>query len=145
MALVIDKIDYCLPEAPYSYNESCPEDWWKRSEHIEYANHSFSKDDDSQSKEEKEFLRLSKTWKEQTNGYSSVGSMVMHPAYLEIISYGEKMIPFILKDLQNKPSHWFIALKTLAKTSPVKPEDAGNIKKMTEAWIAWGYANGKLS
>jgi hypothetical protein len=70
----------------------------------------------------------------------------MHPAYLEIISHGEKMIPFILKDLQQKPSHWFIALKTLAKNcSPVKPEDAGNIKKMTEAWLAWGRANGKLS
>ena len=72
--------------------------------------------------------------------------MVMHPAYLEIISNGEKMIPYILKDLQEKPSHWFIALKTLAKNySPVKLEDAGNIKKMTEAWIAWGKANGKLS
>ncbi len=94
---------------------------------------------------EMNFHRLSQKWKAETGGYSSVSSMVMHPAYLEIISHGEKMIPFILKDLQEKPSHWFIALKTLAKTSPVKPEDAGNIKKMTEAWLAWGNANGKLS
>jgi hypothetical protein len=91
------------------------------------------------------FEALSKRWKTETSGYSSVGSMVMHPAYLEIISYGDKMIPFILNDLQSKPGHWFIALKTLAKYSPVKPEDAGNIKKMTEAWIEWGRANGKLS
>lgn len=94
---------------------------------------------------EKVFDRLAKRWKEETSGYSSVAGMVMHPAYLEVISYGEQMIPLILKDLQIKPSHWFIALKTLAKTSPVRPEDAGNIKKMTEAWIAWGKANGKLS
>jgi hypothetical protein len=91
------------------------------------------------------FDRLAKQWKEQTSGYSSVGTMVMHPAYLQIISHGEKMIPFILKDLEAKPSHWFIALKILAKNfSPVRPEDAGNIKKMTEAWLAWGKANGKL-
>jgi len=95
---------------------------------------------------EMNFNRLSKKWKAETSGYYSVASMVMHPAYLEIISHGEKMIPFILKDLQQKPSHWFIALKTLAKNySPVKPEDAGNIKKMTEAWLAWGRANGNLS
>jgi hypothetical protein len=94
---------------------------------------------------EKRFKELAKKWKEETGGYSSVSSMVMHPAYLEIISHGQEMIPFILKDLQEKPSHWFIALKTLARTSPVKPEDAGNIKKMTEAWLVWGKGNGKLS
>ena len=94
---------------------------------------------------EVKFKELAKKWKAETSGFSSVGSMVMHPAYLEIISHGEEMIPYILKDLQEKPSHWFIALKTLARTSPVKPEDAGNIKKMTEAWLAWGRANGKLS
>ncbi len=94
---------------------------------------------------EKRFNKLAKKWKLETSGYYSVSSMTMHPAYLEIISHGDKMIPFILKDLQEKPNHWFIALKTLAQTSPVKPEDAGNIKKMTEAWLAWGKANGKLS
>ncbi len=90
------------------------------------------------------FNRLAKKWKDETSGYSSVTSIVMHPAYLEIISRGEEMIPFILRDLAVKPSHWFIALKTLAKTSPVKVEDAGNIRKMSEAWLAWGRENGKL-
>jgi hypothetical protein len=103
-------------------------------------------EDSELSKLEMTFNRLSEAWKQQTSGYTSVASMVMHPAYLEIISYGEQMIPYILKDLQQKPSHWFIALKTLNKNhSPVNPEDAGNIKKMTAAWIAWGKANGKLS
>lgn len=92
----------------------------------------------------KKFDELAAKWKTETGGLSSVASMVMHPAYLEIISHGEKMIPFILLDLQHKPSHWFIALKTLANCSPVKPEDAGNMKKMTEAWLAWGRENGFL-
>jgi hypothetical protein len=144
MALVADRIDYY--EVPAPYVEKCPEDWWKRGETFEYTDHSFSNADESPSQPEKDFNRLAKKWKNETSGYSSAASMVMHPAYLEIISYGEKMIPYILKDLQQKPSHWFIALKTLAKNySPVKPEDAGNIKKMTEAWIEWGRKNGKLS
>jgi len=142
MPFIADRIQY--PEAHPRYYESCPQDCWKRGGGIEYDEHAFPQNEDSESQLEKEFLKLAKTWKEQTGGSSSVTSMVMHPAYLEIISYGEKMIPFILKDLQNKPSHWFIALRTLARSSPVKPEDAGNIKKMTEAWLTWGRENGKL-
>lgn len=59
---------------------------------------------------EEKFNQLAERWKQETNGCSLVRSMAMHPAYLEIIRCGEKMIPFILKDLQVKPSHWFIAL-----------------------------------
>jgi len=95
---------------------------------------------------ETEFDRLATAWKAVARGpQSSVSRIVTHPAYLEIISYGEKVIPFILRDLQKEPNHWFIALKILAKQfSPVKPEDAGNIKKMTEAWLEWGRKNGNI-
>ncbi len=143
MALVADRIEY-NHQPSIAYYESCPEDWWKRSESIEDTCHSFPQADEAQSDLETEFNALAKKWKAQTGAASSVTSLVMNPAYLEIISRGEKMIPFILKDLKNKPSHWFIALRILARTSPVKPEDAGNIKKMTEAWLAWGKENGKL-
>ena len=144
MPLIADRIEYDY-QPSIAYYESCPEDWWKRGETIEYSCHSFSQADDSQSALEKDFNALAKKWKDQTRASSSVTSMVMNPAYLEIISRGEKVIPLILKDLKNSPSHWFIALRILARASPVKPEDAGNIKKMTEAWLAWGRENGKLS
>jgi hypothetical protein len=150
MALVADRIEYnhqplWAEKDSIKYYEPCPEDWWKRGENIEYNCHSFSQADEVQSDLEKEFNKLATTWKAQTKGASSLTGMVMSPAYLEIISYGEKMIPFILKDLKNSPSHWFIALRILARTSPVRPEDAGNIKKMSEAWISWGRENGMLT
>lgn len=122
-----------------------PKDWLKRGDSIAYAEQPTLKTKAEQFDLETRFKALAEAWRRETSGYSSVASMVMHPAYLEIISQGEKMIPFILRELQSRPGHWFIALKTLAKTSPVKPEDAGNIKKMTEAWLAWGKANGKLA
>lgn len=144
MPITLEPIDSCTLRAPYEYVDSHPEEWWKRADEIDYDAPLSSTGENAQSKLKKEFLRLARLWKEQTSAASSVASMVMHPAYLEIISYGDKVIPFILEDLRDKPSHWFIALRILAKTSPVAPEDAGNIKKMTEAWLAWGKANGKL-
>ncbi|MGA2684038.1 MAG: hypothetical protein ABSF51_03195 [Verrucomicrobiota bacterium] len=145
MAIDIDIHDNCLTPAPYYYADTRPEDWWRHPETIGYDESSSQEPEKFRSDVEDQFKALAKKWKSETNGYSSVASMVMHPAYLEIISHGEKMIPFILRDLQVKPNHWFIALKALAKNySPVKPEDAGNIKKMTEAWIAWGRENGYL-
>lgn len=100
---------------------------------------------DARAELESTFNLLAKKWKDETSAYSSVGRMIMHPAYLEIISHGEKMIPYILRDLEQRRGHWFVALKILAKGSPVKSEDAGNIQKMTEAWLAWGREHGKLS
>jgi hypothetical protein len=150
MPLIADRIEYnhqpfWAEKDSIKYYESCPEDWWKRGENIEYSCHSFPQADEAQSNLEREFNKLATTWKAQTKGASSLSGMVMSPAYLEIIGYGEKMIPFILKDLKNSPNHWFIALRILARTSPVRPEDAGNIKKMSEAWISWGRENGMLT
>jgi hypothetical protein len=95
---------------------------------------------------EEQFNQLSAQWKSAIGPQSTTTGIVNHPAYLEIIRLGDGVIPFILRDLQRKPNHWFIALKTLTHDfSPVKPEDAGNIKKMTEAWLKWGKDNGKLA
>ncbi len=96
---------------------------------------------------EKDFNRLAAAWKADSKGpQSSLSRIVTHPAYLEIISRGEQMIPFILRDLEREPHFWFTALRILAKQfSPVKAKDVGNIKKMTEAWLEWGRNNGKIS
>jgi hypothetical protein len=92
------------------------------------------------------FNGLAKKWKDETKGQSSVSRIVMHPSYLSIIGLGKEALPMILKDLKNEPNHWFTALRAISKveSSPVRPEDAGNIKKMTEAWLRWGKDNGYL-
>src|SRR2546425_7121364 len=136
MELVFGSIDDCRDIDP-KYEFCADPDSWKKD--ISYHEHDKEKEnfEEQDSSLENEFNRLSELWKSVAAGpQSSVSRIVTHPAYLEIISKGEKMIPFILRDLQKEPNHWFIALKILAKQfSPVKPEDAGNIKKMTEAWL----------
>lgn len=122
-------------------------DWWKEERGIEYPGPSEAKTDSRDQFLEREFSRLSKLWKDAANSpQSSLSRIIGHPAYLEIISYGEEMIPYVLRDLQKEPNHWFIALKAMTKNfSPVKPEDAGNMKKMTDAWLEWGHKkHGKI-
>jgi hypothetical protein len=91
-----------------------------------------------------QFNTLAQRWKKETLAQSSVASITMHPAYLDIIGMGREALPLILGDLQKETNHWFIALRAIAKVSPVKPEEAGNLKKMRDAWLKWGKENGFL-
>jgi len=93
---------------------------------------------------ERDFGNLSKQWKRDTKLQSSVSAIVMHPAYLDIIGMGRAAVPFILRDLRKENSHWFTALRAITKAAPVNPADAGNLKRMRDAWLKWGKANGYL-
>jgi hypothetical protein len=68
----------------------------------------------------------------------------MHPAYQQIIGIGPDAIPLILQELERKPGHWFWALKSITGEDPVLPEHRGQIAKMTESWLSWGYEKGHL-
>lgn len=92
----------------------------------------------------KEFLRLSKEWKESTNLISDWSRIVYHPSYQKIIGLGPEAIPFILKEMQDNGGQWFWALEALARENPIIDADAGKIKKMTEAWINWGIEKGYI-
>jgi hypothetical protein len=100
--------------------------------------------------DEKIFNGLAKIWKEETKAQSSVSRIVMHPSYLRIIGMGKEIIPYILKDLQKSPSpsYWFSALNALVEEPlvkpEIKPEYAGNMIKIADVWIEWGFNNGLL-
>ena len=92
-----------------------------------------------------EFSDLVAKWREETKLSSSTTEIVMHPAYQRIIGLGPKVIPLVLRDLQVNSGHWFWALISLTGENPVKAEDAGRVKKMTQAWLEWGKAKGLIS
>lgn len=73
---------------------------------------------------------------------SSSTEKVMHPAYQRIIGLGPAVIPLVLRDLEQQGGHWFWALRALTGENPVKPEDAGQVRKMTESWLEWGRQRG---
>ena len=90
------------------------------------------------------FGRLAEKWKDETQGVSSITAKSVHPAYQAIIAMGPIVIPYIFEELERKTDHWFWALKYLCKANPVRPEDAGNVPRMREAWLNWGIENGYL-
>jgi hypothetical protein len=90
------------------------------------------------------FEALAERWREDTAVMSSVTQMSMHPAYQRIIGMGPKVVPLILRELEREPDHWFWALTFITGEDPVPPEDAGDIRRMTEAWLRLGRQRGLL-
>jgi hypothetical protein len=90
------------------------------------------------------FQTLAEQWKAATAFLSSTTAMVSHPAYRAIIELGPAVVPFILRDLEREPAHWFEALKAITGEDPVPREDWGKIPAMRAAWLAWGRNRGLL-
>lgn len=90
---------------------------------------------------EKEFRHHAEKWNQETAHISSATELVLHPSYQRIIGLGPAVLPLIFQDLVKEPKDWFWALTAITGASPVKPEDAGIMRKMTHAWLQWGLEN----
>jgi hypothetical protein len=90
----------------------------------------------------KRFAELAARWRRDTLYSSRVKDMTDHPGYREIVAMGERAVPLILADLEKEADHWFVALYRITGLNPIPKEDAGKIKKMAAAWIAWGREQG---
>ncbi len=88
------------------------------------------------------FAELSTKWKKETGHLSNVTKKCTHPAYQQIIGMGPDAVLLILKDLKESKADWFWALTAITGENPISEEIAGNIKKMTEAWLQWGRMRG---
>ena len=91
------------------------------------------------------FRKLVEWWRSETGLLSSIEDKVLHPAYQQIIGMGPEAIPLILRELQRSPGHWFWALNAITRDDPIDSKDAGNVRKMTEAWLKWGEERGYVS
>jgi hypothetical protein len=91
---------------------------------------------------EQRFRRLEAAWEAETAFLSDAHRIIEHPAFQEIISLGEAVVPLMLADLEKGPRLWIWALPRITGASPVPPSDAGNIRKMGEAWLRWGREKG---
>jgi hypothetical protein len=83
------------------------------------------------------FFRLTTAWKDATRFTSSYNQLLANPSYLELIAMGQKVLPYIFKEMQKEPDHWFLALHVLTSVNPVKPENMGNVAEMTKDWLEW--------
>lgn len=92
-----------------------------------------------------ELDRLATEWRTHRGASSFSSRAVMHPAYQRIIGKGFSAVPFLLRQLQSAPDHWFWALMKITGEDPVPPEDAGDVAAMAQAWIEWGKRRGFVS
>jgi hypothetical protein len=91
---------------------------------------------------EQKFQRLAAIWRVETGYLSSPTAMVNHPAYQEIIGLRPAAVSLVLRELEQRPAHWFDALHALTGADPMDPADRGKVRKIAEAWLRWGRANG---
>ena len=94
---------------------------------------------------ETRFRALADQWRRETGGLSSISQKAAHPAHQEIIEMGPAAIPLLLRELQERGGHWFMALRALSGENPVPREYAGRIPKITECWLEWGRERGYIS
>jgi hypothetical protein len=91
---------------------------------------------------EQRFRRLEAVWLAEA-GFSSSSTMLRdHPAFQEIMTLGEAVVPFMLRDLRQRPRLWVWALPQITGADPVSPSDRGDISKMSDAWLRWGRERG---
>lgn len=91
---------------------------------------------------EQEFQELVDTWRSERGATSSITEMVLYPAYQQIIGMGAKAIPLLLRELEQRPDHWFWALNAITGVDPVNPEQRGRVREMAEQWLRWGKDQG---
>ena len=85
------------------------------------------------------FQQLSKEWKRDTGHLSMVSQIAAHPSYQGIVAMGESAIPFILRDLETEPNHWFSALLAIAGEGPeISVHERGDMRAVSAAWLKWG-------
>ena len=87
---------------------------------------------------EEEFRALADKWRRETRLLSSDSDIAANFAYHQIIGMGEKALPLIFREMQERGGRWFWALRAITRKNPVKPEDRGNVRKMIQAWLEWG-------
>lgn len=84
------------------------------------------------------FFELAKRWRTEVKTISSTTDRVLNSAYQDIIGMGESVLPLIFRELEMNGGHWFWALRHITQENPASPEDAGNVQKLTDAWLRWG-------
>jgi hypothetical protein len=81
------------------------------------------------------FQVLAGNWRRQTGHHSILEQKILHPYYQQIIGMGEKALPYLIKALDYKPSHWFWALRAITRENPAK--DASTVDQAVQAWRDW--------
>jgi len=88
------------------------------------------------------FADLVRRWKVERGPSSSTTELAMCPSYQRIIGLGPVAVPYLLRELEREPDHWFWALKSITGADPVPVKSRGKVGEMARHWILWGREQG---
>ena len=90
------------------------------------------------------FRSLVKWWQEDTQHVSNMNKAIAHPAYQQIIGIGKvlasEMVPLLLKELAQRPDHWFHALIEITGTDAAAKQET--FDGAVGSWLDWGKRKG---
>lgn len=89
------------------------------------------------------FQDLLEAWRRETWFLSHIQQRVLHPAYQRIIGMGWGAVPFILRELEQRPDHLLWALQAITGEDPAG--HTHDLKSGVAAWLQWGRERGLLS
>lgn len=80
------------------------------------------------------FLNLKKKWISEVGYQSNPAILYDNSNYRNIINIGKKIVPFLIKDLNENNGDWLSALTDILGVNPVRKENEGNWDMMKEDW-----------
>jgi hypothetical protein len=91
-----------------------------------------------------EFEKHRRKWRRDTQHLSSPSERYLHPSYARIIGLGWPAASLILRSLRDDADDWFYALRAITGENPVSASMAGDMTKMSKAWLEWGEQQGLI-
>lgn len=87
-----------------------------------------------------EFQDLADRWEDDTLITSSIQIMVDHDAYRRIIQMGPRVVPLIIRRMEQSQRYWFPALVRITGVNPA--EGLTSVPEAIEAWRRWAVREG---
>jgi hypothetical protein len=85
------------------------------------------------------FDELANDWRRTRGHAAKVRDLTDAPAYQDIIEMGDPAVAFLLRELRDRPDHWFTALREITELQiSISPEKRGQLSAMANAWLNWG-------
>jgi hypothetical protein len=88
------------------------------------------------------FYAVLNRWQSETAFLSDPDEITNHPSFKALVENAKLVLPLIIAELKIRPSLLVWVLDDAIGDSPYPESAVGDIRAMSEAWIAWGESNG---
>lgn len=89
------------------------------------------------------FYPVLRRWRSETSFLSDPDEITGHPSFRALVDNARLVLPLIIDELRAEPSTLVWVLDEAMDDSPYRADAIGNIRAMSEAWIAWAERNGQ--